>query len=514
MAAENVEIIISHDKIKEIKYNKIDIGKIDNLRREQEFINDDNTTHYIYEDNDMYLGCISLTTTIPDIMRANEANFYYRDLTYRTCNILISGDLDQGKKNQLLDLLMYTHLNVMKTNRTYLIIHSVNILKYLDYGFEILYTKNDEWEGAPDKIFIHEDYNILVYLENNRDRTLRDDIFNKIMCLTQDIMMNNKFYRDMCGVFVILHSLLIIYALKINNNKDIFSSIPDVSYIISAIERYLIQFVLTDENKHMSLFFGGEKMIGDMVKDVTNITGREMGNLEKKLSEINAIYPFKNIDDTPFNFIIHRGNTYLVSNWFNSNVIIVETGFHSNEFCNTIFLNDHNLQIMRNFFNLNNYVVTFIIGENKHWTCYTVNKVKGTMQYIYMDSNTGLTEPNADISQKIKNIVTLDSYDKFLGRIMGCFSTNTDYLRDMFEFIKTRPSYWQFVNWNTFYTNIMQAELENIFEEILMFFSQVSLKKFGFDRMKKYLKYNNDIFYKKYLTYKQKYLKLKATLNK
>ena len=83
---------------------------------------------------------------------------------------------------------------------------------------------------------------------------------------------------------------------------------------------------------------------------------------------------------------------------------------------------------MKNFYNLDNYIISFIIGEVRerrpheaHAKCYTINKYineSGEIKYqfIYLDSLSEET-PTEIISNKLKEIVMCQSFEYFLEKI-------------------------------------------------------------------------------------------------
>ena len=86
---------------------------------------------------------------------------------------------------------------------------------------------------------------------------------------------------------------------------------------------------------------------------------------------------------------------------------------------------------MKNLYNLNSFIITFIIGNQGHWKCYTVNKVDKELFYYYMDSVPGNNIQN-EIFEKIKMSTSYDNYDIFIKKILKCYK-NLDVVGNYFN---------------------------------------------------------------------------------
>ena len=130
-------------------------------------------------------------------------------------------------------------------------------------------------------------------------------------------------------------------------------------------------------------------------------------------------------------------DTYFLNiDWLESNIIIVQDQFDNNpKFSNSIYCRDtifnpKHLKIIRNFYKLNNFVISFIIGNKGHWKCYTVNKYKDTTsgniekQFLFLDSING--DPEQHISDNIKKLLVKNTYEDFIIEILKCYSLATD----------------------------------------------------------------------------------------
>jgi len=336
---------------------------------------------------------------------------------YETAGVCID---NKYRNYGFLDNIFYFYLNNSSIQDTWLWTKDKDKI-YFYYGFEYLYEKssNSPLKNLNNEYIMRYEKNkkinnVIEYKLNNINKE-----FIKIECINQTTIKN----YNLCGLYVIMNSILITNISKyfpdridILNNKDITKNF--ISKIKELIFNYL-NYLLKNKNKdyYYKYFYKKNQNSINLVKNNPNNI-YEANGIFKFIKEINNI----NKDLIEHINIINDDKYYFNTDLFNQYVIIVENSLSSIgpdlTFSSPIFFNDENLKIIKNFYNLNNYIITFIIGDSNHWKCYTVNKYLNNeikYQYIYIDSSN--RSINNLIQQKIINITSCNSFEHFLEKI-------------------------------------------------------------------------------------------------
>ena len=175
----------------------------------------------------------------------------------------------------------------------------------------------------------------------------------------------------LCGLYVLTNAIMITYIA--NNNIDI-------NFINNVEEHKALRTCILDHiNKDEISFY--------IVRNENNIT------------EINGIYNFKLFQ---INFADQLAK--YKNSWFNENIILVENAFSNDSIskCNILLKYQH-IKIMKEFYTNKDFCITFMIGNNRHWKCYTVIKKNNIKKYLYIDS-IPTNRPDKEMCEYIKTI--------------------------------------------------------------------------------------------------------------
>lgn len=358
--------------------------------------------------------------------------------------IMIDKNKDEIKYSIAFQELYYYYLNNMpNTNFTWIDtkINPQKVDEYTELGFDILYGTMTTKKGSSElyEPFQSNNRYYMMYRNSTNITNNNNKKFEKIECVKQ----TGDYYKNACGVFVFVNALMITFVAKSNNpdkNKDLLKN----KKIIEYLTRYM-RYVILKYAKYLKEKFPGKSNYQDFISsiNVTDIivdkSNMDYDDNAQYFDEMNALitdlYDFHwNIPPTPpgpgpaFNY-------FLNIDWLKSNIIIVQNEFdNESKFSNSIYcrnpiFNPKNLKIIRNFYKLNNFIISFIVGKTGHWTCYTVNKhsnAAGTIEkeYLFLDSSDGA--PDIDISKKIIELLNKPTYEDFIIEILKCYSFATD----------------------------------------------------------------------------------------
>jgi hypothetical protein len=291
--------------------------------------------------------------------------------------------------------------------------------------------------------------------------------------------------RDSCGIFVIVNSLLITYISKINNDISLMNKKDIVEYYVKYIKFMIYKYYqflyynneLEQEkikdiaSKLATYKLGNDPLEYDKIKDIN-----EFNENEKYITEANAIYDFKGFH---WNIPIKQ-NVFLNIDWLNTNVMIVESSFTKQPIdticCSSVLFNLENNKKIKNFYSFNNYILTFIVGQKGHWSCYTVNKNKDTKQYLYLDS---LPRNNIDntIENKIIKLTSYSSYDEYVINVLKCytaaandyltFNSYSSYIDNMFSLLLRESSFKVKI---PYYDQFVKEIITRIITQDIMYF--------------------------------------------
>ena len=407
---------------KQPKYSlvsNIDDNKLKTLMGECGFdnwlplIKNENAFHYTLQNNKgVYVGNISYSTS-------NTFSEYMKNLTFvgltvkglETAGVCISTD---KRGTGLFNKLFYGYLNDKKVDDTWLWTTDKNEL-YFNYGFEYIYN-NDSKKIKNDNKFIMK-YKKNNFLNNKNDNFLnnKNDNFKKIKSVNQNTQKN----ESLCGLYVLMNTILIVNISKYNINLSLLNNDDFTKKFIKKLKdlifRYVNSITNTETKKNIKNYYQYNKNIPNF----DNIT-------KFNITEVNGLTKFnENVEDGPIHLNISIDDMYFNTDVFEKYSIIVERNFNEDEYCNSVLYNPNNLKIIRNFYNLDNYILSFIVGNEGHWKCYVVNKVNKKKEYIFINS---LDEgPDKNMSTKIKNIVNHNSYTEFLTRLTNCFEPDIFY---------------------------------------------------------------------------------------
>jgi hypothetical protein len=315
-----------------------------------------------------------------------EANVYLNSKIdgLETAAVCISKNI---RERGFLDYLFYYYLNNSVIKDTWLQTIDKNEI-YFSYGFEYLYTENS---NIPFKYKNSNDQEIYIMRYKKNRSIIINNIsinkFNKISCV------KNKNDNDDKKLYTLINALLITNISKYFKDKvDLLFDNNLINYLIEQLKK----------------------------------------NNNKNFKHINLNYKKDNI--------LYYFNTDLL---YQYRIIINNEDFldfKNTIYSSNIFLDDNNLKIIKNFYNLNSYILTFII-LNDNPECYTVNKVKNKpYQYLYMSSLDNNIDQ--DIEHKIISILSCESFENFLKNIYIEFIdknktyTNSDVIKNL-EWFKT-----------------------------------------------------------------------------
>jgi hypothetical protein len=323
--------------------------------------------------------------------------------------------------------------------------------EYKEIGYDILYKMDPEKNGTIEeynKPYKYKGY-YMVYLKSNKidsvDTIADTNGFKNIPCISQNGIGN--YYKDACGIFVLVNALMITFIAKMAPTKiALLNNTETIKYLT----RYM-RYVILKYAKYLQDKFPAEEKYKDFITaiNVTNIVNDAKVNTsdaayddaeDKYFNEMNTFIT----DLYGFHWCIPiqtpppppTDNYFLNIDWLESNIIIVQDQFNNNSkfsdsiYCRDTIFNPKNLKIIRNFYKLNNFVISFIIGNSGHWKCYTVNKYKDTTsgnikkQFLFLDSING--DPDNYISNKIKELLKHNTYEEFIIEILNCYSLATD----------------------------------------------------------------------------------------
>ena len=304
--------------------------------------------------------------------------------------------------------------------------------EYFSFGFEYLYKDGD---NNPLKYSSRDylmRYNKNKKIENIKEFKIEDNTIEFIKIITID--QRNLGDLDLCGIYVIINSIIITNISKYYNNDIAF--LVDKKFIRlfrDTIKQLIFNYIRNEKKIINENNTKNKKRYYNALGSFYRINNKQINintNNYENIVEANSIIKFMHSDNSIEHLNIGKKegnfNKYFNLDLFEQHVIIAQFDFSNNRiFSAQCFINDNNLKIMKNFYNLDNYIITFIIGEeirssSYHWKCYTINKYMDEgkeikYQFIYLDSLFG--EPNPTITVKLKEIIRCQSFEYFLENI-------------------------------------------------------------------------------------------------
>jgi hypothetical protein len=384
-----------------------------------------NAFRALLKDNNEIIGHITYGNAAP-----HTANGYYGyniDNWLETSAVCISSKY-RGQK--LLGKFFYHYLNSLDTKNiegTWLFIsqapqQTFEKLRsmYSSYGFEPIYCK--PVSGGTGNDYEPSCGRYLMKYKLNQQITPHP--FQNTFITLPSVNQNNHGDLGLCGMYVMINALLITSIAKyypdklgllvdthlLDHMKKKFSDL--IFHNIKEYENVDLKKALN----YAPYYKFSDGQFGQLIMQFYNIYAFEQNNI----SEVHGIMPL--IKHKIISYDYQNTDYAFNTDLFQNHVIIIEGGFNNSEFCNGIWLNPVNLKIMRNFYALDSYIVTFVIGNHGHWKCYTVNKVKKQSQYFYIDSLYGFynAQPNPTMVDKIRAIINMGSVDRLIQQIIDC----------------------------------------------------------------------------------------------
>ena len=379
---------------------------------------------------------------------------------YETSSVCIHSDL---RGLGFLEYLMYKYLNDSRINSTWLWT-SDKQTEYFSYGFEYLYKSdtNSPLKSGNNYLMRYNKNKKIGTIEefNSKDNSI---IFSRIPVVDQ----NSERDGGLCGIYVIINSIIITNIAKYYNNDISFLTNKTLTRSFRDTIKQLIFNYLRNEKPLINSMNKKDTRVKryNVLKEYFTVNRRPINinrNKSTHITEANGMIKFMHSDGIIEHLHIINDGKYFNLDLFEQHVIIVENDLSSDGilspnriFSPKCFINDNNLKIMKNFYNLDNYIVTFIIGDSGHWKCYTINKYMSAdgikYQYIYLDSLNG--RPDLNIAHKLKAIVHCESFEDFLTNIYNESRTinidaDSENTRERQEFFVYSSKY------STFFTTI------------------------------------------------------------
>ena len=490
--------------------------------------NDGTATYYIAVDNNInkYLGSISNlkspTRKTNYILKALiDNNAFGKDIYTNaiigeeTAGVIIANEL---RTTLLFSDLFYYYLNEISGNTWLWTTDIKNIAKYNAIGYDLIYDNDGEKKLIGTNLItinykplFKDGKYYMVHLESGSiTGTPNNTEFVKIPCVNQN---HDITYIHGCGFFVLVNSLLITFLAKqknhkindlelLNDSELIKYFVNYMSYVFIKYAQYMVSKGISDEDINTYILIFGEQFatitnpenINEHtlnyqaydLKTLDNITNFDKA-FENKfyIKETGAIVEFKNdfhwnIPSPPAPSV---EKILLNIDWLKTNVIVVQNSFDNNNvsvFCSSIMFNSKILKNLKNFYKLDNYILTFIIGNKGHWKCYTVNKYKDPhnsikKQHLYLDSINGII--NNKIAKKIIELTSESSYEDLIINILKCYNVATSeatyteytgYLDNMFTLLLTERSIKNKIN---NYNDFVKTLITRIINEDIKFFN-------------------------------------------
>ena len=385
----NIKICNLNDKIlsvnqfeslDEIKKNLYFID-LENLLTKHDFLIKDITNdilkiHVLEYNNDIIGAIISVNDKliINDYAGFNNENKkeddiinnYFTNIICLEKQFMNSEEINENMCSAF-DILFYSYLNTV--NSTYLL--ELNN-KYSNFDFEYLY--NTESDNNPNKkIKQISDQNFQYYLHYTKNKKIEGidsefDIndpnmsFGNIPVVSQ----NSIYLYNFCGGFVIMYSIFIVNISKYGGDINKLSNEEFIKKLINEIRKLLFYYMKKIHSINPSdnklLFFQQNEILFEPRGIYNN------NNLHTQLSEVNQIPQLlykEDGKDKLFHYNINVDGIYYNSDFLDKHTIHLSLHGNTNyNYCNTgIFLYEHNWKIIRNFFNLDNFILNFTVGK-------------------------------------------------------------------------------------------------------------------------------------------------------
>jgi hypothetical protein len=342
--------------------------------------------------------------------------------------------------------LYYFYFNKLKDNTWRYTLDEGNLVKYKSVGWDLLYSNTGVTGdiGVAFKPTINylpyksprNEY-LMVHLEPKKivipAAFVETHGFKQVPCSSQ----NDNGHPKLCGVYVIANSLFITYLSKFAPSKiGVLADATIVSYYVKYITYVIIkyfQYLIVNDpseiDQKLFLYYSdarGTLLTLDKIKEASDTFVAavpyigEAGAVEQFSENFHWNIPIKKFEET---------NILLNLDWMQTNVMMVQNSFDTRRdydvpiYCRNVLFSSENIKKLKNFYSFENYTLTFIIGNNGHWKCYTVNKIGNEKQYLFLNSIPG--GPAQDISQKIIQLTSKSSFEDYIIEVLNCFTPAT-----------------------------------------------------------------------------------------
>jgi hypothetical protein len=286
---------------------------------------------------------------------------------------------------------------------------------YIKLGFEYLYNEQSEKVKNDNQFIMKYQQNYILY--KNIDSITEKKLNDKILKIK---VIGNS---NLCGLHVIMNSILFTNIVKYYNEKlDLLNDGNLITIMTQEIKKLIYRY-LTNPQLNTQYKQTITRSYSTNNK-VINLERGEADFIANEITEVKGIHKFNVMDDNnQLIDIVHvnilYNDFYINTDLFNQHVIILEKINSMNDsICYPQLYDDNNLQILKNFYNLKNYVLTFIVSVgDKEWVCYSVNKVNNIKEYYFMDSLN--KEPDEGTFNIIKKICEYKTFDHCLTELLN-----------------------------------------------------------------------------------------------
>jgi hypothetical protein len=193
--------------------------------------------------------------------------------------------------------------------------------------------------------------------------------------------------------------------------------------------------------------------------NIDDIYGDNDFTLNFKEVELDKLKEFNAVNTEMFKYnqninVVYNG----IPLYFNTNVILNNTiniqhdYILPNNFCDSILLDSNNLQLIKNYYNLNDYVLTFLTARIGHWHCVIVYKLSGKVKILFLSSVSEYLSDinNTNIFNNIINVINKNSFVDFINNYFNCMTTDdslsSDFIKKIDVFMKNARYITDFKN--------------------------------------------------------------------
>ena len=426
--------------------------------------------HYILEDNTgkylAHIGYISNNdSTTRQKIKSIPQPYKGKRITGKETGGVCVDDSVRGKGH--LSELFYAYLNDPEIQDTWLWCVEDKIKLYTKFNFELLY---DSTSGTEIKC----ETNFYMRYTKNKNLDVGGDLI-EVSKLKHNSVKNinvfnqiNATHYNLCGLYAPKNIIIMNYILKYYNNKTALLNNADVNAVFidklkEQFKEYMVQLQIKTKTKVNKLRstrivsrwseYDFSRQIRHARDEYDNLyivfnDGKDMDLnediMKKDFNEMNAtqINMFENNKNIDVDF--EGSSYYFNTNVLKNNTINIEISYANNvEFCNSVLIrNPMYLELIKNYYKLDNYVLSFLTARTDHWHCVVVNKVEKKVQILFM-SSVGETVGDSENEKIFNNIISLinkNTFDDFIQEYFNCMtkdvSLDLDWSNNFRNFIK------------------------------------------------------------------------------